>query len=49
MLHQYHDPTAFGGNLFLGKNAGNFTLSPAGGVNTLASYNVGIGENSLQS
>jgi hypothetical protein len=47
IFHDYADATATGMNLFIGDSAGNFTLSPAGGSSTLASFNLGIGYLSL--
>ncbi len=46
--HTYNDPTADGANFFIGKNAGNFILSPAGGSSVLASRNFGAGEDALR-
>lgn len=48
-VHNFADPTALGFNTFVGVSAGNFTLSPAGGANTLASYNTGVGTSVLGS
>ena len=47
-LHNYMDPTTWGDNLFLGKYAGNFSLSAGGGAAWLASDNVGLGNGALQ-
>jgi hypothetical protein len=46
-LHSYAAATADGKNLFVGVEAGNFTMSPSGGASSLASYNIGIGYRSL--
>ena len=43
LINTYADPTADGYNVFIGPNAGNFTLSPAGGASSLASRNFAIG------
>jgi hypothetical protein len=49
LIHTYGDPDTNGRNLFVGKNAGNFTMSPGGGAVTLASQNIALGENALLS
>jgi len=41
-FHAYEDPTSNGENLFLGKNAGNFTMAKTGSNTYEASLNVGI-------
>lgn len=46
-LHNYADATSDGFNLFLGVNAGNLTLSPNGGLSSLASRNTGVGYTTL--
>lgn len=48
-LHDYSTNTADGFNIFLGKNAGNFTMAPTGGLSYMASQNIGIGDDTLQS
>ncbi len=47
IFHTYKDPTAAGDNIFIGPNAGNFTMSPAGGSPVLASRNLGLGAETL--
>jgi hypothetical protein len=44
-FHDYSHATADGNNIFLGLNAGNFTMSPGGGASSLASANIFIGTN----
>ncbi|HUP48819.1 MAG TPA: hypothetical protein VNA04_08505 [Thermoanaerobaculia bacterium] len=46
-LHTHADPASDGQNLFLGVNAGNFMMGPAGGLSYLSSGNTGIGYGSL--
>lgn len=46
-LHTTIDATALESNIFLGVDAGNYTLSPSGGGNWLASYNSGVGPSAL--
>jgi hypothetical protein len=46
-IHDYKDATADGHNIFIGENAGNFTMGPGGGASSLASDNIGIGLNVL--
>lgn len=48
LLHNYSNATATGRNIFVGLNAGNFTLSPLGGSSDLASYNAGFGYGTLK-
>lgn len=48
-LHGYSESGTLGNNTFVGKNAGNFTLSRAAGGTDLASFNTGFGTNVLQS
>jgi hypothetical protein len=45
-MHDYKAPSADGFNIFLGEDAGNFSMAP-GGSSWYASYNVGIGYNAL--
>jgi hypothetical protein len=45
-LHTYFGGTSTGSNIFLGKNAGNFTMS---GATDTGSYMIGIGESALAS
>jgi hypothetical protein len=42
-LHDYHDSTSDGRNIFLGELSGNFTMSPGGGASSLASSNIAVG------
>lgn len=46
-IHDFKHATADGFNVFIGKNAGNFTMNPDGGASYFASSNVGIGADSL--
>jgi|WetSurSiteA1Bulk_404760.scaffolds.fasta_scaffold00523_5 trimeric autotransporter adhesin len=48
-LHNYKTTNSFGNNLFLGLEAGNFTMLGSVGNYTLSSYNIGIGDLSLYS
>ncbi|MDD5528350.1 MAG: hypothetical protein PHO56_05295, partial [Patescibacteria group bacterium] len=41
--------TTAGGNLFLGENAGNFTMGSGATVASQSSYNIGIGKDALNS
>jgi len=43
-LHDFRPPGAYGGNTFLGIDAGNFTMN---GTSTQSSYNTGMGKLSL--
>lgn len=45
-LHNFTPVNAGGGNVFLGINSGNFTMSGSG---SQSSYNTGVGQNSLSS
>lgn len=47
--HNWRHPTADGYNLFLGLNAGNAVMSPAGGASSLASYNTAVGDTAITS
>ncbi len=47
--HNYYAAGSDGYNIFVGKNAGNFTLGPGGGGGWLGSYNTGIGTDALKS
>jgi hypothetical protein len=47
LIHQYAAPSAFGDNTFVGVNAGNFTMSPAGGPAHWASDNTVVGRNAF--
>lgn len=49
LIHMYKDATANGQNLFIGDDAGNYSLSPAGGAAYLGSTNTGVGYRALQS
>ena len=46
-LHNYSATYSFGSNVFLGVNAGNYTMSGSIGNYLISSYNVGIGDLSL--
>lgn len=46
-LHDYTDPTANAGNLFLGAGSGNFTVGPGGGAASLGASNTGLGYQTL--
>lgn len=48
-LHTYAESGTNGSNLFLGPNAGNYTMSKGGGAASLASTNIGVGESALNS
>ncbi|MDW8279547.1 MAG: hypothetical protein RMK17_00005 [bacterium] len=48
-IHNYSDPSSEGNNIFVGINAGNFTMGPGGGASSLGSYNTGVGLNVLLS
>jgi len=53
-IHNFHHPTGDtavpdGYNIFIGENAGNFTVGSTAVAVTHGSYNVGIGADSLQS
>lgn len=47
-MHAFGPSAVSGGNLFVGKGAGNFTMSGGGGAAFSSSYNTGIGTSSLQ-
>lgn len=50
LLHNYVAPTITGdGNVFLGEDAGNFTMGPGGQPGVLGGRNVGVGYRVLQS
>lgn len=46
-IHNYQNPAKDGKNTFIGKNSGNFSMT--GSLSDSASYNVGIGDNTLTS
>jgi len=48
-LHDFKNTGADGESVFLGRNAGNFTMSTGGGISSQSSYNTGIGVLSLNS
>lgn len=47
-IHNFADPTSDGKNIFVGTNAGNFTLGPGGGAASLASQNTALGDSALK-
>jgi hypothetical protein len=47
LIHEYADPASLGLNTFVGRNSGNFTMSPAGGPAHMASRNTAVGRNTL--